>query len=61
MFPFLALGLVVPLSARPRRDAEGALTLLAWAGCLVYAAYYPVLRLHLTPDTVPEWLYNTIG
>ncbi|WP_413810885.1 hypothetical protein [Streptomyces sp. OE57] len=21
----------------------------------------PVLRLHLTPDTVPEWLYETIG
>jgi hypothetical protein len=21
----------------------------------------PVLRLHLTPDTVPEWLYDTIG
>ncbi|GAA2500667.1 hypothetical protein [Streptomyces longisporus] len=21
----------------------------------------PVLRLHLTPDTVPEWLYDTVG
>ena len=21
----------------------------------------PVLRVHLTPDTVPEWLYDTIG
>ncbi|MET7783915.1 hypothetical protein ABZU94_38905 [Streptomyces mirabilis] len=21
----------------------------------------PVLRLHLTPDTVPEWLYDAIG
>lgn len=21
----------------------------------------PVLRLHLTPDTVPEWLYGTVG
>ncbi|MET7702798.1 hypothetical protein [Streptomyces sp. NPDC005485] len=21
----------------------------------------PVLRLHLTPDTVPEWLYDTLG
>ncbi|WBO63278.1 hypothetical protein [Streptomyces camelliae] len=21
----------------------------------------PLLRLHLTPDTVPEWLYDTIG
>ncbi len=39
-FPFLTLGLVVPLWGRPRRDAEGALTVLAWAGCLGYAAYY---------------------
>ncbi|KOU62178.1 hypothetical protein ADK57_25260 [Streptomyces sp. MMG1533] len=21
----------------------------------------PVLRLHLAPDTVPEWLYDTVG
>jgi hypothetical protein len=21
----------------------------------------PALRLHLTPDTVPEWLYDTVG
>ncbi|MEU3788069.1 hypothetical protein [Streptomyces sp900129855] len=21
----------------------------------------PVLRLHLTPDTIPEWLYDTVG
>jgi hypothetical protein len=21
----------------------------------------PVLRLHLTPDTVPEWLFDTVG
>lgn len=40
VFPFLALGLVVPLWGRPRRDVEGALTVLAWAGCLCYAAYY---------------------
>jgi hypothetical protein len=40
VFPFLVLGLVVPLWGRPRRDAEGALTVLAWAGCLGYAAYY---------------------
>ena len=40
VFPFLALGLVVPLWGRPRRDAEGALTVLAWGGCLCYAAYY---------------------
>jgi hypothetical protein len=40
VFPFLVLGLVVPLWGRPGRDAEGALTVLAWSGCLVYAAYY---------------------
>lgn len=40
VFPFLVLGLVVPLWGRPRRDAEGALTVLAWAGSLGYAAYY---------------------
>jgi hypothetical protein len=38
-FPFLALGLLVPLWGRPRRDAEGALTVLAWAGCFTCAAY----------------------
>jgi hypothetical protein len=21
----------------------------------------PVVRLHLTPDTAPEWLYGTVG
>ncbi|MBP5871508.1 hypothetical protein QBB33_30955 [Streptomyces scabiei] len=40
VFPLLALGLIVPLWGRPGRDAEGALTVLAWSGCLVYAAYY---------------------
>ncbi|WP_069758929.1 hypothetical protein [Streptomyces sp. LUP47B] len=40
VFPFLVLGLVVPLWGRPRRDAEGALTVLAWLGSLGYAAYY---------------------
>ncbi|WP_327342878.1 hypothetical protein [Streptomyces europaeiscabiei] len=39
-FPLLVLGLLVPLWGRPRRDAEGALTVLAWAGCFTYAAYY---------------------
>ncbi|MFC8145627.1 hypothetical protein ACFUKV_28390 [Streptomyces paradoxus] len=39
-FPLLALGLLVPLWGRPRRDVEGALTVLAWAGCFGYAAYY---------------------
>ncbi|MFF4213251.1 hypothetical protein ACFYZE_28675 [Streptomyces sp. NPDC001796] len=40
VFPFLVLGLVVPLWGRPRRDAEGALTVVSWAGCLCFAAYY---------------------
>ncbi len=40
VFPFLVLGLVVPLWGRPRRNAEGALTVLSWAGCLCFAAYY---------------------
>lgn len=40
LFPFLVLGLVVPLWGRPRRDVEGALTVVSWAGCLCFAAYY---------------------
>jgi hypothetical protein len=40
VFPFLVLGLVVPLWGRPRRDADGALTVVSWAGCLCFAAYY---------------------
>lgn len=40
VFPLLTLGLLVPVWGRPRRDAEGALTVLAWGGCLCYAAYY---------------------
>ena len=39
-FPLLVLGLLVPLWGRPRRMPEGALTVLAWAGCFTYAAYY---------------------
>ncbi|MET8965930.1 hypothetical protein ABZX69_41880 [Streptomyces sp. NPDC004074] len=39
-FPFLVLGLLVPLWGRPGRDVDGALTVLAWIGCLGYAAYY---------------------
>ena len=40
VFPLLALGLLVPLRGRPRPDAEGVLTVLCWAGCLCFAAYY---------------------
>ncbi|GAA3038902.1 hypothetical protein GCM10010448_21610 [Streptomyces glomeratus] len=39
-FPLLILGLLVPLWGRPGRDVDGALTVLAWAGCFCYAAYY---------------------
>ncbi|MFD1275740.1 hypothetical protein ACFQ51_41470 [Streptomyces kaempferi] len=40
VFPLLVLGLLVPLWGRPSRDAQGVLTVLAWAGCVCYAAYY---------------------
>ncbi|MEU1178388.1 hypothetical protein ABZ464_12180 [Streptomyces sp. NPDC005820] len=40
VFPLLVLGLLVPVRGRPRRDVEGALTVLSWAGCLCFAAYY---------------------
>lgn len=40
VFPCLVLGLLVPLWGRPARDAQGVLTVLAWAGCVCYAAYY---------------------
>ncbi len=40
VFPFLALGLVLPLRRTRWRGVEGVLALLAWAGSLCYAAYY---------------------
>jgi hypothetical protein len=40
VFPLLALGLLVPLWRRPRRDLTGLATVVAWAGTFVYAAYY---------------------
>ena len=40
VFPLLVLGLLVPLRGSPGRDVEGGLTVLAWVGCLSYAAYY---------------------
>lgn len=39
-FPLLVLGLLVPLWGRPARDLDGALTVVVWAGCFGYAAYY---------------------
>ncbi|NEA99606.1 hypothetical protein [Streptomyces sp. SID13726] len=40
VFPLLVLGLLVPVWGRPRRDVDGALTVVSWAGCLFFAAYY---------------------
>ncbi|WP_416974171.1 hypothetical protein [Streptomyces sp. 4F14] len=40
VFPLLVLGLVIPVWGRPRRDVEGVLTVLSWAGSLCFAAYY---------------------
>ncbi|MFC9079915.1 hypothetical protein ACFTY7_23510 [Streptomyces sp. NPDC057062] len=40
VFPLLVLGLLVPLWGRPVRGVDGGLTVVAWAGCLGYAAYY---------------------
>ncbi|OEU85302.1 hypothetical protein DB35_15865 [Streptomyces abyssalis] len=40
VWPLLALGVIVPLWGRPRRDAEGAATVVAWAGAFGYAVYY---------------------
>ncbi|MFF8017986.1 hypothetical protein [Streptomyces sp. NPDC007929] len=40
VFPFLVLGLVLPLRGRPLRGIDGVLALLAWAGSLCYAAFY---------------------
>lgn len=40
VFPFLVLGLLVPLRSTARRGVDRALTLLSCAGCLCFAAYY---------------------
>ncbi|MFG2961462.1 hypothetical protein ACGF5O_48070 [Streptomyces sp. NPDC048291] len=40
VFPLLVLGLLVPVRGRPRRDVDGALTVISWAGCFCFAAYY---------------------
>lgn len=40
VWPLLALGVVVPLWGRPRRDVPGAATFVAWAGAFGYAVYY---------------------
>lgn len=40
VFPLLTLGLLVPLRARPTRDAAGFATVVAWLGCAAFAALY---------------------
>jgi hypothetical protein len=40
VFPLLTVGLLVPLWHRPRPGLAGFATVVAWAGALVYAAFY---------------------
>jgi hypothetical protein len=40
VFPLVALGFVVPLWGRPRRDPVGAATVLAWVAGFTYACFY---------------------
>jgi hypothetical protein len=40
VFPLLTMGLLVPLRARPTRDAAGFATVVAWLGCAAFAALY---------------------
>ncbi|NLU72368.1 hypothetical protein HCC61_06695 [Streptomyces sp. HNM0575] len=40
VWPLLALGVVLPLWGRPRRDATGAATVVALAGAFGYAVFY---------------------
>lgn len=40
LFPLLTLGLLVPLWGRPKWDVDGVATVVARAGCFVFAAYY---------------------
>ncbi|WP_314171668.1 hypothetical protein [Streptomyces winkii] len=40
VWPLLALGVLVPLWGRPRRDVTGVATVVAWAGALGYAVFY---------------------
>lgn len=40
VWPLLALGLIVPLWGRPRRDVPGVATVVAWVGAFGYACFY---------------------
>lgn len=40
VWPLLALGLIVPLWGRPRRDAVGVATVVAWVAAFGYATFY---------------------
>jgi hypothetical protein len=55
VFPLLVLGFVVPLWGRPRRDAAGVATVLAWVCAFIYAAFYTGL------DTVAGVAAGTVA
>lgn len=55
VFPLLALGFVIPLWGRPRRDAEGVATIAAWVCAFVYATFYTGL------DTVAGVAAGTVA
>lgn len=55
VFPLLALGLVVPLWGRPRRDVAGLATVVAWVLAFVYATFYTGL------DTVAGVAAGTVA
>jgi hypothetical protein len=40
VFPLLALGFVVPLWGRPKRDLTGVATVVAWLAAFTYACFY---------------------
>jgi hypothetical protein len=55
VFPLLVLGLVVPLWGRPRWDAAGVATVVAWVCAFVYTAFYTGL------DTVAGVAAGTVA
>lgn len=55
VFPLLAVGFVVPLWGRPRRDAAGVATVVVWVCAFVYAAFYTGL------DTVAGVAAGTVA
>lgn len=55
VFPLLTLGFVVPLWGRPRRDAAGVATVVAWVCAFFYATFYTGL------DTVAGVAAGTVA